>query len=430
MKSGRPINWANENLAQNAGWMFLGRGLSVLCQSTYFLLLTRLLGSTEYGIYVGAVALVAILSQYTALGSHSVLLRYVSANPKLFPEYWGNVLVTTLCLGGTVTLLIAWGAALVSRSYAPTFLLFIAIGDCLFAQVTIAAGRVFQAFERMHATAALNLLTNAVRMMFAAGLLLRFHRTSARYWVFVTMTVSAIAAITAVAAVSRSYGRPRFIPRLLRLRTGEGLVFAFSYSTTGIYNDIDKVMLGYFGMNMANGVYTMAYRLVDVCTMPLYAIQSAAFPRFFKKGAAAGVQSTKAFAASIAIRTAPLCAVVAVAMFWLAPIIPHLAGKSFAGSVSALRWLCLLPLFRSFHVSAGDALSGAGQQKFRLSTQAVAAAFNFVINLFLIPRFGWTGAAWSSLATDGLLAILNWTLLLTLSKNSEIVTSLLTNRAA
>jgi O-antigen/teichoic acid export membrane protein len=71
-----------------------------------------------------------------------------------------------------------------------------------------------------------------------------------------------------------------------------------------------------------------------------------------------------------------------------------------------------LPVFRSFHMSAGDALTGAGHQKLRLCTQACAACLNFGTNLYLIPVYGWLGATWSSLATDGALAILNWMLLM------------------
>jgi O-antigen/teichoic acid export membrane protein len=102
----------------------------------------------------------------------------------------------------------------------------------------------------------------------------------------------------------------------------------------------------------------------------------------------------------------------AVAMALGAPVIPHLIGKSFSDSVLALRWLCLLPLFRSFQYSAGDALTGAGHQKLRLGAQTIAAVLNFGLNLYLIPHCGWLGAAWSSLATDGFLGISSWTVLL------------------
>jgi O-antigen/teichoic acid export membrane protein len=86
-------------------------------------------------------------------------------------------------------------------------------------------------------------------------------------------------------------------------------------------------------------------------------------------------------------------------------------GPSFANSVSALQWLCLLPVFRSLHVGAADTLTGAGYQRYRTASQLSAAALNFGLNLWLIPAYSWHGAAWSSLATDGSLAAANWILL-------------------
>jgi hypothetical protein len=47
-------------LARNAGWFFAGQGLSFVVQGFYFIVLARLLGTTQYGLLAGAVALVAI----------------------------------------------------------------------------------------------------------------------------------------------------------------------------------------------------------------------------------------------------------------------------------------------------------------------------------------------------------------------------------
>jgi O-antigen/teichoic acid export membrane protein len=235
--------------------------------------------------------------------------------------------------------------------------------------------------------------------------------------VVATLFVSAVSACTAITLVTTRYGRPTFSPKLLRERTGEGFVFALTYSTNAIYNEIDKTMLGHYGMNAANGIYAMAYRVIDVATMPLNAVQGAAFPRFFRKGALGPRDSTE-YALRIIKRTAPLMLLSMAAMLAAAPLIPHMVGKSFTESISALRWLCLLPFFRSFNFSAGDALTGTGRQKLRLVGLTAAAAFNFCSNLYLIPHYGWLGAAWASLATDGLLAVFNWTALLAIRGNS------------
>jgi O-antigen/teichoic acid export membrane protein len=215
--------------------------------------------------------------------------------------------------------------------------------------------------------------------------------------------------------VTRFFGLPSFSLSLLRKRLGEGFVFAVSGSTTAVYNDIDKVVLSRFGMDQANGIYSMAYRAVNIGATPVLSIVGAAFPRFFREGVK-GIAATVPMARQLLKRTALLGLGISVALFVCAPIIPHLVGKSYAESVSALRWLCLIPFFRSFHLSAGDAIAGAGHQKFRLVSQSIAAIGNLLLNLYLVPRYSWHGAAWASLATDGALGVMNWAALLLLAK--------------
>jgi O-antigen/teichoic acid export membrane protein len=236
--------------------------------------------------------------------------------------------------------------------------------------------------------------------------------------VLAALAVSLLAACTAVTLVVRRYGKPTFDLRLLTARAGEGCVFALSSSASGIYNNFDKAMLGHYGMNAENGIYSMAYRVVDIATIPITSVHHAAFPRFFQKGMR-GVHSTGAFAREILKRTGPLALALALAMAVTAPAIPHLVGSNFRDSVLALRWLCLLSLFRSFHLSAGDALTGAGHLNLRVGLQGAAAALNFAVNLYLIPHYGWHGAAWSSLATDGGLAAVNWSVLLAIQAGSR-----------
>jgi O-antigen/teichoic acid export membrane protein len=399
--------------------MFFGQGISIVCQGVYFILLARLLGATQYGIYVGVVAMVTILSQYSSLGSPYVLLRYVSQNPKNFARCWGNVLVTTFFLGGLLTALLTWAGPHWAHSYTWTLVLCVAVGECFCAQIATAVGQVFQSFEKLRITALLNLLVNLLRVLLAGAMLARLHHATAWQWVVAALIVSALGAVAALMLVTRFYGKPVFSSALLRQRTEEGLIFALSGSTAGIYNDIDKAMLGHYGMNAANGIYTMAYKAVNISMVAISSVHGAAYPRFFRKGQE-GVSGTTAYAKKILKRTVPIGLLLAGVMFLTAPIIPHLVGIGFSESVVALRWLCLLPFFRAFQWGAGDALTGAGYQKLRLSTQTVAAVFNFATNLYLIPRYGWYGAAWSSLATDGMLAGLNWVVLLTICKRVQI----------
>jgi O-antigen/teichoic acid export membrane protein len=73
-------------LVRNATWLFAGQGLSVIAQGFYFIVLARLLGTTQYGLLAGAVAMVAVVSQYSSLGSGLLFLRYVSPDHSRFRQ--------------------------------------------------------------------------------------------------------------------------------------------------------------------------------------------------------------------------------------------------------------------------------------------------------------------------------------------------------
>lgn len=408
------------SLARNASWMFLGQTVSFGVQAAYFVLLARLLGLVQYGIYAGAVALVSIVSQYSSFGSSFLFLRYVAPDHRKFAVYWGNILASTGMIGTALIVAIrVFGGNLAGARAAP-LLIFVAISDCWCGQLASCCGVIFQAFEKLHMTALLVSLTNVLRLVAVSVLYLALHHVSALSWTIAQMCVSLVAVVISVGAVLRLYGFPQWQAGLFRAHIAEAASWAVSGSTNSVFNDIDKTMLSHYGMNAANGVYTMAYRIIDLATSPIRAIHAAALPRFFRMGAE-GMNATREVAKHILKRTVPFGFAVALGMFVIAPILPVVVGRGYVESVSALRWLCLIPLLRCFHLSAGEALSGAGFQKYRLGAQFSIAAANFGLNLWLIPIYGWHGAAWTSLFSDALLGVANWSIVSGLCHRKQLV---------
>ena len=397
-------------LARDSVWMMSGQCAGYVLQAIYFFVLARLLAVTEYGVFVGAFAFVNLVGRYSTLGTGPVLLRYVSVDRTKFPQYWGNMLLLTAFGGSLLTLVLYFLGIRILNPASAAVVLFAALSNCFGMQIMMCAGQIFQAMERMRATAMLNLLTNLLRTLTATTMLLVIHHASAYQWAAASTAVSLLGSVIAIGVVTYHFHGPQFSFALLRKRVVEGFEFAFASSTTSAYNDLDKAMLSHYGLNAANGVYTLAYRVVDIATTPIVSIRDAAMPKIFRKGAE-GLPSAAGYAERLWLQSFPFALIASVSMFLCAPLVPIIAGHGFIEAIAALRWLCLIPIFRSFHEMFGSALTGAGLQRYRTGTQAVALAVNIALNLWLIPSHGWLGAAWASLVTDGLLAVMNWSVM-------------------
>lgn len=402
-------------LAHNASWMMVGQGANLLLQAVCFAILGRLLGSLQYGIYVGAFALTSLLATFSAMGSGTLLIRYVTTDHGRFALYWGNVLLTTACFGSVLIV----GARLVAphllNPASASLVLLAGVASCFCTELTRNAAAVFQTFERMRVTASLNLATSLARACAAMGMFVMLRHATAFQWAVAALVVSVLATIAAVTTVTMCYGWPAFSARLMVRGIPEGFSYSFASSAASVYNDIDKTMLSHYGMNAANGIYALAYRVIDVATIPMVAVRDAAVPRFFREGNN-DRNALRQLTVRLTKRTIIVTLLLAGCLYVLSPLIPLMVGNSFTESARAVRWLCLIPALRSLHQMSGSAVMGLGKQNYRTISQLVVAVFNLGLNVYWIPAYGWRGAAGSSLLSDALLAVFNWGLLISLCR--------------
>jgi O-antigen/teichoic acid export membrane protein len=158
----------------------------------------------------------------------------------------------------------------------------------------------------------------------------------------------------------------------------------------------------------ATGVYGAAYRVIDVTMTPIRSLAAAAYPHFFRKGVG-GMAQTYPYALSLIAKTSIYGAFASAGLWLAAPILPRILGNQYRGVLPAVRWLALIPFLRCIHSFMADALSGAGLQRVRTGIQVMVALINIGLNVVILPRYSWRGAAWTSLGCDGLLAALFWT---------------------
>ncbi len=397
-------------LVRGTLWLLLGKGMRVVLQAVYFIIIARTLGVEKYGEFVSIIALVAIVSSFVGLGTNTLLIKNVSKNRELFREYWGNALLMICVTGlGLMVLILLVAPLLLPRSISLLSIFLVGIGDLIFGSITNLAIGAFQAVDRLNISAQLSILLIFTKVLAALFLSAVFPAPSTLDWVYCYVASSVITALGAGLLVQRLLGSPKLALARIKPELAEGFYFAISTSAYTIYNDIDKTMLSKLSTLKATGIYAAAYRLIDVAFIPVISIAGAAYAEFFRKGKE-GVRVTTAFAKPLVLITASYSILAGFGLFFLSPIVPHILGDEYIDAVTTLHWLAPIPLFRAMQYFGGDILSGTGFQGWRSSAEVFIAVFNIAINLWLIPQYSWQGAAWGSLASDGLLMVLLWSM--------------------
>ena len=378
-----------------------------MIQAAYFVLVARALGPDAYGAFVTVVAMAALLGPFSGLGTPNLFIKNVRSGKRVAAICWGNGILLTVISGAMLTAVAVGLALLLRLTTAPFAVLLVCLADLVLLKVTELAAFGFTASDRMKQTSMQNVVVSLLRLAGIAALTATVHRVVLDGWVMVYLLATLLGTIHAIARGSQLWGWPETDLTALREDAAEGVFFSIAGSATTVYNDIDKIMLSKLADLASTGVYAAAYRVIDVSMTPIRSLAAAAYPRFFRKGMD-GIGATYAYALALMAKAAVYGSAASAGLWLLAPILPHILGAKYDAVVPAVRWLALIPFLRCLHSFLADALSGAGLQRTRMAIQVLAAVINIALNLVILPRYSWRGAAWTSLGCDGLLVAMFW----------------------
>jgi O-antigen/teichoic acid export membrane protein len=398
-----------EGILHNATWMFSGRALQLAGRIAYFVIIAHALGPSGYGTFVACTALIGAMYPFVSFGSDHVMVKYASRDRTALPAYFGTTLLLTTAFGSLLTLFaLVLRPRVLPASATTEMLAFIALSDLLGMPMNYICLQAFVALGEFRRCTQLLALSTGLRLV--AAILLVTIGSTAVHWAYLYAASTMIATVIGLAAVTRRCGLPKFQMHLLFSCIREGYQFATSMASQSIYSDIDKTMLARLSTVESAAIYAVAYRFIEPALLPIYSLAETTYPEFFRKGIN-GVTSAFEFARSIIRRSILYGLGVTIGLFLFAGALPLIMGKPYAEAAVALRWLCPLVLVHSVRPFLRDALTGANYQWQRASLDVVMAAFNIVINLWIIRAYTWRGAAWSNLITYSVLLALTFLLL-------------------
>lgn len=407
-----------KELFRDTVWSFQGKIYYAASQAVYYILLARILGASQFGIFAGLIAFFGFFYPFLGLGRDSMLVRDLSRDPDTFSRSFAHALllylVTGLILSGLAIGINEW---ILQEPFAPRLFIFIIIAELLY-RATELVGRVFQGLERLKPASVVWSLAGFSKLAAVLAFML-LGDESLETWSFYYLAASLILAFTAYLSVFVKVGFPRFnnIGHLFS-EWSEGLAFSITYAANKIYSDVDKFMLLKLASGFAAGIYSAAYQFLKAAFFPVSSVLLAAYPRFFKKGSG-GFRETLQFALSILKYAAPFALVVSLALFLLAPLVPWVLGREYADSVSVLQWLAVVPFIQTLYHVLADAFSGADLQKLRSRIQVMAVIVNVGLNFWLIPLYSWWGAVVATIASETTLLLIFSAISIWMWRNTE-----------
>jgi O-antigen/teichoic acid export membrane protein len=353
------------------------------------------------------VAMAALLGPFSGLGTPNLFIKHVRSGKRVAAICWGNGILLTVLSGALLVAIAVGGCLLLHLKTAPFAVFLVCVSDMVLMKVTELAAFGFAASDQMKQTSIQNVVVSILRLAGIAALMATVHPVTLDRWVLVYLFTTLLGTIYAISKGSQSWGRPAIDLTALREDVAEGVFFSIANSATTVYNDIDKIMLSKLADLASTGVYAAAYRVIDVSMTPIRSLAAAAYPRFFRKGMD-GIGATYPYALALMAKTAVYGSFASAGLWLFAPVLPYILGPKYDAVVPAVRWLALIPLLRCLHSFLADALSGAGLQRPRTAVQVFVALINIALNLVILPRYSWRGAAWTSLGSDGLLVVIFW----------------------
>ncbi|MFJ7937161.1 oligosaccharide flippase family protein [Peribacillus sp. NPDC096622] len=378
-------------IAENTGWMLLGYLSKIGLQAITFIFLAKELGVEEFGMFSSYLAVVGIIAPFVYLGAYNLVIEDISKkNP--VSRAIGNNLVSSLFvlpLGVFLVIIISF--------YLKTPIIisiFISIGVFLGGVLISINKAVNISLGTLKYNTYLEVLLGVLQL-FSIFLLTIFNGAVIE-WSIYYMACYLLTGIIALATLIKKYGRISFNFSGVRNIFKVGIHFAFAGFATNGLSDIDKTMITKFSSVESTGIYSVAQRITSMAFLPMLAFLGAVYPKFvnFEEG---GYLKSRRIAFKILPLILAYSLIIVIAIWISAPFIVGLMGKEFEEAVKAVRILSFLLVIQGLQYPFADALTGSGKQKVRTYGQVFILVLSIIINMFLIPEFGWVGAAWTSL---------------------------------
>ena len=382
----------------------LGARLSF--QAAYFLLLARLLGIQQFGMFSGIWALLGFLATFTGLGFPVLVFRTMALSPDAAPDCAGRgfraMFWTALPL-----LLLAVLIPFIAFPERPDFTTIgaLAISEIIAVPVVTLLSSLYQGNERLGRS---QLVTATLWLARLAAILLTtlyFHRIDLQLAAKIHACTTLLVAIGWLIVEKRYISSPFTVQNPDRHEVFMGISFAISGAATIAFTELNQsFVLAQVGAVSA-GVLAVAYKLVAVSSAPLSALCQAVAPRLLR-AAHDGPTHLWARGKTLILPMLAFALACILAISLGSRLLSVVFGAAYAPSEGIARALAVLPIFTAFRLLSVYMLMAASKQHLRVLSEIACLTLGLALNATLIAIWGLNGAIAAILLTESIAAFI------------------------
>jgi O-antigen/teichoic acid export membrane protein len=371
-------------------------------------LLWRHLGADNYGRFAAMIVYVTLIGVVADLGLQTVFIRDASRDRTEFTRYLANLLSARLLLSLVALIMLAVALRLLSPTLFPYTLAAFAL--LLTTSYSSLLRAVFYIRGRLGYEAIAIVAESIVLLALTLVAISRRATWDAFLWVY---TISYLFTCLFAFAVLRWRWHERVAVRLeptfVRRLLVAGLPLALGFTITTVYAQLDIVLLQLFKNFQMVGWYSAANKYIDAVAWVPQSAMGVVFPALSLLGA--GDRRRLAFAYEKSFKMlAVLGLPLAVGLGLTADSIVHFT-RGFEQSIPALQILAPSVVLLFVNNAFIYTLTAINRQLDFTRLALFTLAVNVILNLVLIPPYGYLGAAVASTVTEVALFAGGWWLL-------------------
>ena len=395
-----------QTIFKNMSWLFISQIIASICAFVWTVLMARYLGVEQYGIVGFAISITGILGILDDLGISTHIVRHIATNYESAPKYLGNAIPLKIIFSIVKVIITLIILILFKRNELTITITLIFTIEMIFKSYIVSFNGCFQAFEEGKYQGFGNTILNLTTLSF---ILLSIHTNLGIYGISISYALANLITLGYVYYVLNKYiTKPKyeldidFCKTIIKL----SVPFAVTGILYTIYYSIDVIMLTNMVGDYASGIYNATYKLISVLTL-FYSVYTAViFPvmsKFYKNDKKLLLIS---YEKSIKYLMIIIIPVAVATVCYSSDIIHFIYGKQYETSASVLCILiwtvCLL-----FISGANNTLLNASFKEISVTKiYTVAALFNVVLNLILIPYLSYNGAAITTVLSDVIIVLI------------------------